>query len=87
MSCPERLFRLGMLFTHLSKVAMRIIKTNHTSWSIKHSRAEILQMFQLLFWKIDGSILNLTFRGFLMSYTLKYLINKDTFLTITMLSS
>ena len=27
--CPERLFRLGMLCTHLSRVAVRIIKTNH----------------------------------------------------------
>ena len=28
--CPESLFRLGMLRTHLSRVALRIIKTNHT---------------------------------------------------------
>ena len=28
--CPERLFRLGMLCTHLSRVAFRIIKTNDT---------------------------------------------------------
>ena len=27
--CPESLFRLGMLCTHLSRVALRIIKTNH----------------------------------------------------------
>ena len=27
--CPERLFRLGMLCTQLSRVALRIIKTNH----------------------------------------------------------
>ena len=27
--CPERLFRLGMLCTHLSRVPLRIIKTNH----------------------------------------------------------
>ena len=27
--CPERLFRLGMLCTHLSRVALRIIKINH----------------------------------------------------------
>ena len=27
--CPERLFRLGMLCTHLSRVPFRIIKTNH----------------------------------------------------------
>ena len=27
--CPESLFRLGMLCTHLSRVALGIIKTNH----------------------------------------------------------
>ena len=27
--CPERLFILGMLCTHLSRVALRIIKTNY----------------------------------------------------------
>ena len=27
--CPESLFRLGMLCTYLSRVALRIIKTNH----------------------------------------------------------
>ena len=27
--CPESLFRLGMLCNHLSRVAFRIIKTNH----------------------------------------------------------
>ena len=27
--CPESLFRLGMLCTHLSKAALRIIKSNH----------------------------------------------------------
>ena len=27
--CPESLFRLGLLSTHLSGVALRIIKTNH----------------------------------------------------------
>ncbi len=27
--CPERLFRLGMLCTHLSRVPLRIIKTSH----------------------------------------------------------
>ena len=27
--CPASLFRLGMLCTHLSRVALRIIKTNH----------------------------------------------------------
>ena len=26
--CPKRFFRLGMLCTHLSRVALRIIKTN-----------------------------------------------------------
>ena len=29
--CPESLFRLGMLRTHLSRGALRIIKTNHIS--------------------------------------------------------
>ena len=27
--CPENLFRLGMLCTHLSRVNLRLIKTNH----------------------------------------------------------
>ena len=31
---PESLFRLGMLCTHLSRVALRIIKTNHMCLSL-----------------------------------------------------
>ena len=53
--CPERLFRLGMLCTHLSRVTLFIIKTNHMYQSIK-SRAEIYQIFSVAFWKIDDFI-------------------------------
>ena len=32
--CPESLFRLGMLRTDLSRVALRILKTNHMCWRL-----------------------------------------------------
>ena len=60
--CPESLFRLGMLSTHLSRVALRIIKTNHMYLP---SRAEIYQIFLVVCCKIDDFIntfwLHLTF--------------------------
>ena len=47
--CPESLFKLGMLSPHLSRVALRIIQTNHKHLVyIKPSRAEIQARIYLL---------------------------------------
>ena len=57
--CRGRLFRLGMLCVQLSRVALRIIKTNYMyiyTLSIKSSKAKIYQMFSVVFWKINDFI-------------------------------
>ena len=54
--CPERLFRLGMLCTHLSRVDLRIIKTNHLYLVYKTFQARNLSNFLVAFWKIDDFI-------------------------------
>ena len=43
--CPESLFRLGMLCTHLSRVALRIIKTNHLYLAYKTFQGRNLSNF------------------------------------------
>ena len=43
--CPESLFRLGMLCTHLSRVALSIIKTNHMYLVYKTFQARNLSNF------------------------------------------
>ena len=48
--CPDSLFRPGMLCTHLSRVALRIIKTNHMY--LVYKRAEIYQIYSVVFWKL-----------------------------------
>ena len=42
---PESLFRLGMLCTHLSRVTLRIIKTNHMYLVYKTFQVRILSNF------------------------------------------
>ena len=54
--CPESLFRLGMLCTHLSRVALRIIKTNHMYLVYKTFQGRNLSNFLVVFWKIDDFI-------------------------------
>ena len=61
--CPERLFRLGMLCTQLSRVALRIIKTNHMHLVYKIFQDRNLSKFSVVFGKIDNSID--TFRHYL----------------------
>ena len=51
--CPENLFRLGMLCTHLSRVNLRIIKTNHMYLVYKTFQGRNLSNFWVVFWKID----------------------------------
>ena len=43
--CPESLFRLGMLSTHLSRVALRIIKTSHMYLVYKTCKGRNLSIF------------------------------------------
>ena len=56
--CPERLFRLGMLCTHLScRVALSIIKTNHMYLVYKTFQGKNLSnFFGGIFWKIEDFI-------------------------------
>ena len=54
--CPERLFRIGMLCTQLSRVALRIIKTNHIHLVYKTFQGRNLSNVSVVFWKIDNSI-------------------------------
>ena len=62
--CPETLLRLGMLCAHLSRVALRIIKTKHTFLLYKIFQGrKIYQIFSVVFWKIDD-FMN-TFRHYL----------------------
>ena len=68
--CPENLFRIGMLYTHLRRVALRINKTNHMYLfhKIFHGRNLACNFFSVVFWKIDDFINTfwhyLTFRSF-----------------------
>ena len=43
--CPESLFRLGILSTHLSRVALSIIKTNHMYLVYKNFQGRNLSNF------------------------------------------
>ena len=43
--CPESLFRLGMLRDHLSRVPLRIIKTNHIYLVYKTFQGRNLSIF------------------------------------------
>ena len=56
------------MFAIMHQYFARCTTTNISTYSIKPFRPEILQMFQLLFWKIDDFInsfwLNVTFRIF-----------------------
>ena len=52
--CPGRLFRLGTLSTHLSRVALRMIKTNHMYLVFKTFQGRNLSNLFGGIWKIDG---------------------------------
>ena len=54
--CTESLFRLGMLCIHLSRVALRITKTNHMYLVYKTFLGRNLSNFSVVFWKMDGFI-------------------------------
>ena len=54
--CPESLFRLGMICTHLGRVALRIIKTYHIYLVYKTFQGRIYQIFSMVFWKINDFI-------------------------------
>ena len=59
----------------------RCTMANISTYSIKPFRAEILQIFQLLFWKIDDFInsfrLNLTFSGIEVSNRQKTILDRE----------
>ena len=59
--CPESLFKLGMLCTHLSRVALRIIKTNHKYLVYKTFQGRNLPNF------FDGILENQWFHKYILT--------------------
>ena len=55
--CPEMLFKIGMLCTHLSRVALRIMKINHMYPVYKTFQGKNLSNFFSGIWKIDDFII------------------------------
>ena len=50
--CPEMLFRVGKLCTHLDRVALKIIKTYHMYLAYKTFQGRNLSHFLVVSWKI-----------------------------------
>ena len=53
--CPERLYRLGTYVCHCAPILSKVHNGKHSTYSIKPFRAEILQIFRLLFGKLMNS--------------------------------
>ena len=69
--CPKSLFRLGMLCTHLSRVVLRIIKTNHMYLVYKTFQGRNLSNF------FGGILENRWFHKYILTLSDLY-INKHT---------
>ena len=69
--CPESLFRLGMLCPHLSRVALRIIKTNHMYLAYKTFQGRNLSNF------FGGNLENQWFHKYILTLSDLYVLYSE----------